>query len=137
MEDGDEVDDGDIIEFECNSGFELDGSIDLMCEGGNFDGNFPTCSKFYKVRSFIIFIILHHLGGGSSGNGCKIPEKPSNGLLIPSSGELETGKTLLVICLRGYKATSPNTRVECMSDGRFNSEIPRCISGNNLSFNYD
>ena len=34
---------GSVIKLECNKGYELRGSAELMCKGGVWEGQFPEC----------------------------------------------------------------------------------------------
>ena len=55
-----------MIKFECNKGYELRGSANLMCKGSVWEGQFPVCEGKFMLNinnndNINISILVHFI----------------------------------------------------------------------------
>ncbi|XP_053882865.1 complement receptor type 2-like isoform X1 [Malaclemys terrapin pileata] len=112
---------GNIVIFECDSGYTLKGSSSVKCEANNsWVPSLPTCLR-----------ILHTSPSGgikdTSARSCPHPGKPENGRLVVLT-DLMFGATINFICEEGYRLIGHAQR-KCVLEGshvKWDKDIPYC-----------
>lgn len=100
--------DGDVCYFECQKGFALNGSTEIVCRQGSWSQSCPTC-----------------LPDQTSSAACPALTTPGNGTFTPECSASRIGSQCNLMCNLGYKAVGTNP-FTCTEKG-WTNENPRCI----------
>ncbi|XP_077970683.1 CUB and sushi domain-containing protein 1-like isoform X3 [Styela clava] len=95
---------GSRVDFECRSGYMLEGKDSTRCEkGGSFADSLPTCEEIT----------------------CENPGVPRFGEIFPDRSSYTLGQTVSFSCSEGYKLEGEYS-IDCEEDGKFSDSIPTC-----------
>ena len=142
---GDGFSQNDRVFFDCDVGYNLDGSVSRTCQdNGTWSGTQPTCAGQLNTRLVECYLFIY-LSGLSLQSvfcecfftlsfvffslnffavvRCKMLTAPSNGSVSSNKTEFQT--KIIFACDKGFDLVGSKTTT-CQSDGQWSTEVPTC-----------
>lgn len=96
---------GDVVQFNCNQGFMIDGQPIIVCqESGRWSGPVPKCVQ-----------------------ACTYPGTTVGSTLTPAKFFYNIGETVTFDCADGLELRGARM-LRCQSDGMWSNTVPQCQS---------